>query len=210
MKTLFTLLVLALAAPAAAQNPPYLAIRAEGFVSEQEFAAVNTFKGVFGQSEQSFWGAGVSVTQEDRFYVDFTASRFKKTGQRAFRASTGEVFQLGIPLRATITPIELTGGYRFHFKGMARLVPYLGGGIGFFKYQETSDFAADGENVDTRHVGGIFEGGLEVRLGRWLGVGADAHFTHVPGILGQGGISKDANENDLGGISARLKIIIGL
>jgi len=33
--------------------------------------------------------------------------------------------------------------------------------------------------------------------------------SHVGGILGQQGISKDVGESDLGGISARFRLIIG-
>ena len=37
----------------------------------------------------------------------------------------------------------------------------------------------------------------------------DAQYTHVLGILGTGGISQDAGEKDLGGIAARVKVLIG-
>jgi hypothetical protein len=198
---------LALAAPLAAQDAPTVSIRPFVMVSEQQFAASNTFNAVLGQSQQLFWGGGVSVTQDDRYYLDVTASQFKKTGQRAFRSSTGDVFRLGIPLRTTEMPIEITGGYRFH--NWPHFVPYAGGGIGFYKYTEQSDFSDPSENIDTRHAGAILEGGVEVRLHRWLGAGVDVHYTYIPGILGTAGISKDTNEKSLGGVSARFKIIVG-
>jgi len=50
---------------------------------------------------------------------------------------------------------------------------------------------------------------VELRVHRWVGVGVDAQFTHIARILGQGGISKDAGENDLGGTAARVKIMVG-
>src|SRR6202011_579228 len=108
------------------------------------------------------WGGGVSITQEDRFYVDLTASQFKKTGHRAFRDMAGDVFHLGIPVRTTLVPFELTGGYRFH--RWEHFVPFGGGGVGLYHYKEDSDFANAGENVDTRHLGAILEGGVEIRL----------------------------------------------
>jgi hypothetical protein len=47
-------------------------------------------------------------------------------------------------------------------------------------------------------------------VARWVGVAADVQYTHVPGILGgTGTVSQQANENDLGGISGRLKVIVG-
>ena len=209
MKTLTAalLMVLALASPSAAQDAPYISVRPFLMISEQEFRAVTTFEAIYGQASQTFWGGGVSLTQEDRFYLDLAASQFNKTGQRAFRTVGGQVFRLGIADTVTITPLELTAGYRFHH--WSRVIPYVGGGIGLYRYKEAAAFSTPDENVDTHHAGAIFEGGVEVRLHRWIGAGVDAHFTHVPGILGIGGISQDVSENDLGGISVRAKIIVG-
>src|SRR2546429_612744 len=82
--------------------------------------------------------------------------------------------------------------------------------------KEESDFSeqpaappARSVDLDTRHVGFVVNGGVEFRAHRWIGVGADVQYTHVPGILGTGGVSQQAGENDLGGIAARLKLIVG-
>ena len=40
-------------------------------------------------------------------------------------------------------------------------------------------------------------------------MGAELEYSHVPGILGTGGVSQQAGESDLGGVSARLKLIVG-
>jgi hypothetical protein len=50
---------------------------------------------------------------------------------------------------------------------------------------------------------------VEFRVSRWIGISGDAQYTYVPGILGIGGISQDANEKDLGGIAARVRVIVG-
>lgn len=192
-----------IAVPAAAQG---LSFRPYGMFAEQSFDADKTFSAVFDSSSGSFFGGGVNVTEDDRFYFDIGASRFKETGQRAF-ANAGQTFKTGIPLTATITPLEFTGGYRFN-KG-ARVRPYAGAGVGSYRYEETSGFADDGENVDTRHAGAIFEGGVEFRLHRWVGLSADIHYTYVPGILGTGGISKDQGETSLGGFQFRIRGIVG-
>ena len=42
-----------------------------------------------------------------------------------------------------------------------------------------------------------------------IGLSVDAQYTHVPGIIGAGGISKEAGETDLGGMAARFKVLIG-
>jgi len=206
-RVLAFVVVLACAAPAAAQEEPaFLSIRPFVMGSQQQFAAVETFEAIFGTATQPFWGGGVQVTQEDRFYVELGASKFRKTGERAFR-NTGQTFRVGIPLTVTITPFEITGGYRFHLG--QRVVPYIGGGPGWYRYKETSNFSTDAENVNVRKTGLVVEGGVEFRLFRWVGAAADVHFAHIPGILGEGGISKDAGEKDLGGVAARVKVIVG-
>ena len=113
----------------------------------------------------------------------------------------------GIPLTASLTPLEFSAGYRFH--PWPQLRPYVGGGAGAYHYKESSQFSTDQENIDSTHAGVILEGGLEFRLHRWIGVAADAHYTYVPGILGDAGISKDFGEKSLGGIAARFRFIVG-
>ena len=200
------LLACAFAAPVAAQDAPDLSIRPFVFATEQSFAAIDTFDATFGRTYEPFFGGGGQLLFHDRVFVEISASRFRQTGQRAFR-SGGKNFQLGIPLTATITPLELTGGYRFRF--WPRVRPYLAAGIGSYGYQETASFANAGDDVNVRHIGYVANGGAEFRLHRWVGLGLDVQYTHVPGILGQGGISQQAGENDLGGVAARVKLIVG-
>jgi hypothetical protein len=197
---------LALSAPAAAQDPPALSIRPFVLATEQSFAAKETFKGAFDTDRAPFFGGGVQVVLWDRFVAEVGASRFKKTGERAFR-SGGTTYRLGIPLTATITPVEVTGGYRFPMWEHAR--PYVAAGFGSYGYKETSEFADTGENVDVRKSGFVANGGFEFRLHRWVGLSIDAQYSHVKGILGTAGISQQAGENDLGGVAARFKLIVG-
>jgi outer membrane protein W len=197
---------LALAAPVAAQDPPALSIRPFVMGAGQSFTAVDTFDATFGRTYDVFLGGGVQVVIHDRFYVEGTASRFTQTGQRAFR-SAGQSFRLGIPLTATIIPLEVTAGYRFELS--PRLRPYIAAGVGSYGYKETSEFSDPAENVDVRHVGFVANGGAEFRLHPWFGLSADLQYTRVPGILGLGGVSLQAGENDLGGVAARLKLIVG-
>jgi opacity protein-like surface antigen len=215
--TICLILGLALAGQVAAQSapddPPALSIRPFGLGTVQSFTAVDTFSAVFGRSYDPFLGGGVQVVVRDQFFVEVTASRFERTGQRAF-ISGGQKFQLGIPLKATITPFEITGGYRYRLS--PRILPYAAAGVGIYLYKEESDFAdptlappARAVDLDTRHVGFVVNGGAEFRAHRWVGVGVDVQYTQVPGILGAGGVSQQAGEDDLGGIAARLKLIIG-
>jgi opacity protein-like surface antigen len=187
---------------------PKVSVRPFVLGSEEAFAAVETFKGIFGQSYEPFFGGGLQVMFRGKYYVEVSASRFKKTGQRAF-SNNGETFRLGIPLTATITPLEILAGYRFKPRQRPRVRPYVAGGVAWYSYQETSEFVDATDNVDTRHAGFAAQAGLEFRVHRFIGLSGDVEFSRVGGILGQGGFSKDVGESDLGGVAARFRLIIG-
>ena len=212
---LFALAVLA-ARPAAAQSsgdpagfsePSDVGFRGFFIATTQSFAAKTTVDAAFDSSTQPFFGGGVQITSAGGFYIEFGVTRFKKTGQRAF-VSNGQAFPLGIPVTATITPIEFSAGWRFGARSW-KVIPYAAGGIGRYNYKEESDFSADGDAVDAHGVGYLVNGGVEFRVHKWIGLSVDAQYTHVPDILGQGGVSKEAGETDLGGIAARFKVIVG-
>jgi opacity protein-like surface antigen len=199
-------LALALAAPAAAQDAPNISIRPFALATVQSFSAVDSFDAVFGRSYDPFFGGGVQVVVHDRYFVELTLSRFNQTGQQAF-ISGGQKFRLGTPLTATITPIEGAAGYRFRLSPSLR--PFASVGVGTYGYTQSSPFNDPSENVDSRHVGFLVNGGVEFRVHRWVGISGDVQYTHVPGILGTGGVSQQAGENDLGGVAGRLKLIVG-
>ena len=206
-------------APAFAQyGGPAISIRPFLTLSEQAFRASKSFDAVFGETAQPEWGGGVQVVVWDgRIYGQVAASRFftsggKLVGQRVF-VSDGRAFPLGIPLRAKITPLEVTGGYRFT-NIWPQIVPYIGGGYASYHHTEESDFADPSENLDVTHSGAIFQAGAEFRVGRWVALAADAQLTHVPGVLGNGGASLEfartsAAERDLGGWAGRFVVLIG-
>ena len=190
-------------------RPVYAQFNVRPFVlfADERFAASKTFDATLQTSVVPFLGGGVDVVVKRRFFVDLTISHLSRDGQRAF-INNGTVFRLGIPLSVTSTSVDVTGGYRFIAR-RSRIIPYVGLGFGSYSYRETSDFAAAGEDVDIGHLGFVMLGGAEFRVTRRVGISGDAHYTRVPGILGQGGLSKDAGENDFGGIAARLRVIIG-
>jgi outer membrane protein W len=208
--TRITLLIIGLAitAPAAAQNAPGISIRPFAMATDQSFAAIDTFDATFDKTYFPFFGGGVQVLFNDGFFAELSASRFRQQGQRAI-FSGGRAFKLGIPLTATITPLEITGGYRFRLARLPRVRPYVAAGLGSYAYQETSSFSEPGDDVDTRHTGFVANGGAEFRLHRWVGLGVDVQYSHLPGILGTGGVSQQAGESDLGGVAARFKLIVG-
>jgi hypothetical protein len=198
---------LAIAAPAAAQTAP-VSLRPFVMASGQSFAAIDTFNATFDKTVLPFFGAGLQVVINDAFFVELAVSRMRQTGERAY-VSGGKTFKLGIPLTATITPVEITGGYRFKIRQHPRVRPYIAAGFGSYAYQETSSFADPGEDVDTTHSGFVMNGGAEFRVHRWVGLALDVQYSHVPGILGAGGVSQQVGESDLGGVAARLKLVVG-
>jgi hypothetical protein len=197
---------LLMAAPAFAQFKG-VDVRPFALATEQRFDASTTFNAVSASPAQTFWGGGVDLVIHKAYFVDLAISHMSKGGQRAF-INNGQVFRLQIPLRTTMTPIEITGGYRFRSR-KSRIVPYVGAGIGSYSYGETADFAQPGDDVALRHSGFVMMGGLEFHVSRWVAVAGDGQYTTVPGIFGQSGLSKDAGEDNLGGIAVRVRVILG-
>lgn len=194
----------------AAQPPDADTLSLRPFVmgTEQLFSATDTFEAVFGQAHQSFFGGGVQIVVKRRYFAEVVASRFRKTGERAF-IFNNQTFRLGLPLTAEVTPLEVIGGLRFDVRPNQRFVPYFGAGLGTYAYKESSPSSDPEENVDTRHRGFIVGGGVEFQLHRWIRLDVDEQYTHIPGILGLAGVSKSAAEDDLGGVALRVKIVVG-
>jgi opacity protein-like surface antigen len=201
---------LALTGSASAQTRPTPAgvtVRGVADLGMTSFAASESFKAVLGSSSGPVFGGGVELVERSYFLVARVA-RFRNTGERIAHLR-GEIFNLGIPATVTIIPFELSGGYRF--RTACRVVPYAGGGIGWHRYRETSEFSSDDESVSETFTGYHLLGGAELRLSRYFGVGGEAQWTTVPDALGQdpGGISTEFGETNLGGFTLRAKLVIG-
>ena len=193
--------------PARAARPtaPAFGVRAYGEGAYQWFTAKDSFDAIFETSSGPFYGGGGQV-HIGPFYVDVGLSRFEKTGERVF-VFEGEIFRLGIPDRVTITPLVVTAGYRFPVRD--RMVPYLGGGIGSVKFEETSDFADSDENVSERFTSYHAVGGVEYAATRWLFVAGEVRYASVPDALGAPGVSAEFDESNLGGVAVAVKVMIG-
>ncbi len=190
-----------------APRPEPLSLRGIGFASVNLFTAANTFDAVLGASSGPLFGGGLNLTERAAFF-QVAAWRYMKDGERVFVGTGDEVFPLGIPARITVTELEIGGGW--HIRGLSRrLLPYVGGGLTVLWYKETSDFADADENVDERFNGYHLLGGVELRVHRWIGVGGEVAWTSVPDAIAEGGASAAFDEDNLGGASVRLKIIVG-
>jgi hypothetical protein len=189
-------------------DAPPVSARAFGLVTVQQFAAQDTFDAAFGSTTGAFVGGGLEVVHASGFFAAIELSRVSKSGSRAF-VSDGKAFSLGIPLKATITPIDVMAGYRFRIGDSERYILYAAGGATSIGYKETSDFSDASDDVDVRKTGFIVLGGVEVRVARLLGVSVDVADTHVTGIIGDAGISQQFGEKNIGGVAARVRVIVG-
>jgi opacity protein-like surface antigen len=178
-------------------------------VGGTRFTAGQSFDAVLGTHTGVVFGGGVEVIVARDFFINVHASRFQKDGTRVFVLNE-EVFDLGIPTTVRVTPVQITGGYRFKV-GRRQIVPYVGGGVGWYRYSETSDFATGDEDVSETFTGYHLLGGAEVRVSRLFGVSGEVEWSGVPDALGQNPNSASAafDETNLGGITFRVKFVVG-
>jgi opacity protein-like surface antigen len=187
---------------------PAFSVRVFGDGGIDRLAAARSFNAIFGKDNGPVYGGGAEVVLRPGWFFRVNAWRFKEQGERALRLEN-QTFRLGIPLTVTITPIEVNAGYRFPVGRRRVLIPYVGGGVSSHGYKETSSFAVGEENVNERFTGYQVLGGVEYRLHRNVGVAGEVQYTTVPDALGAGGLSAEFNENDLGGLIVRARILFG-
>jgi opacity protein-like surface antigen len=189
-----------------AAPPPAFGIRGFGSLNYMFFNAHDSFEAIFGASSYPFFGGGGEVIFARHFFVSGTVEHFQKTGERVF-VSNGEVFKLGLDDKVSITPVSITGGYRLN--SADRLVPYVGGGAGIYKFKETSEFADANENTEDTFTSYHALAGVEYGASKWLFAAFEVQYTTVPDALGAPGVSGEFGEKNLGGLSLRAKVLIG-
>ncbi len=197
--------------PAARQAPAYpdrLQIRPFVSAGTTWFTASKTFKAVLGSGQGQDFGGGLNLTQGPA-WIEVSARRFSKSGERVFVTTGGQVFPLGIDTDITMTPLEVAAGWRFRPLFGARVRPQLGVGYTRLRYEESAAFAQDGDDVNESFNGFHVVGGAEVRLHRWVGVAGEVVWTSVADAIGKGGASQAFDEDNLGGTSLRVKLVIG-
>jgi len=211
-----TLAMLPSTAAAQARTPPprpapepTVRVRAFGEVGARTFTASKSFEAVLGSRSGVVFGGGADVLVGRNLFVSVGISRFQKDGERVAVAN-GEAFPIGIDTTISIVPIEVSAGWRFT-KPRRTVIPYLGGGLGWHRYKETSDFATSDEDVQFTKTGFQLLGGAEWRASRWLGVAGEAAWMSVPNAFDGGATSAAAafGEDDLGGAVFRVKAVIG-
>jgi opacity protein-like surface antigen len=119
-------------------------------------------------------------------------------------ASGTQIYSLSIANDVTLTPVYATVGYRAQKYG--RIVPYLGVGLGWQTLEERSPSFEDARRSQ---VGFHIAAGAEYSLLRWVSVAGEVQRTIVPNVLGETGASALFTEDDLGGTTFRVKLIVG-
>jgi opacity protein-like surface antigen len=197
-------------APARQQpRPRTVSIGGYGMIGGFSFTAHESFEAILGTSSGPIFGGGARIgIPYGGLFADIGAWRYQDNGERVF-VLNDVVYPLNIPVEISVTPIELSAGWQFRIRTMPKLRPYVGGGLTFLNYSETSDFASDAENVDETFSGYHLFGGVEYKLTRWLGAAGEASWTTVPDAIGEGGVAQEFNEDNLGGVSFRFKITVG-
>ena len=170
------------------------------------FSATQSFKAILGKASGPVYGGGIEFGERG-FFLSIGAERFRRAGHRLF-VFDNQVFTLNVKDTITVTPVDLTFGYRLRSHG---IVPYAGGGVGWYRYQEISEHATDAEDVKQTSTGYHVLGGVEVPIQKWLAAGLDAKWSTVPNAFGDSttGVASVYNEHNIGGFTLRAKIIVG-
>jgi hypothetical protein len=183
-----------------------LMVRGFGYGGGLFFTASESFETILGGGFNSVFGFGGQVVFPNGVFAQASLGRFRDTGTRAF-VSGGQVFTLEIPNQITVTPVLATVGFRGTKSG--QLVPYFGGGIGWYTLEETSPTIPGAEGISSRHTGYHILGGAEFPVLRWMSIAGELQWATVPNALGESGVSAVFGEKDLGGTTFRFKVIAG-
>lgn len=194
--------------PAPSGPKPAIGVRAFFLYDANFMAASKTFDAVTGSSMLSGVGGGVDITNLWKgVFARVAFSRMSKDGERVV-VEGDEVFPVGIPLKVSMTPVEIGAGWRFPAGRKMRAVPYAGAGLLRLGYKETADFAEPGDDSDESLSGSFVFGGVDVPIGKWLSAGVEGQYRVIKNAIGESGVSQAFGEDNLGGFTFR--VLIGI
>lgn len=170
------------------------------------FTATQSFTAVLGRPSGAVFGGGVELDSR-RWFLTLGVRRFHRSGHRVF-VFNNEVFTLNVEDTITVTPVDLSVGRRFRWRSF---IPYAGGGIGWHRYEETSDYATAEENVSKTYTGYHVVAGAEKRISRWIAGAAEVQWAVVPHAFGDSATSVATayDEHNLGGFTLSARIVVG-
>ena len=182
-------------------------IRGFAQIGAIRFTANDSFDAVTGSAWGVMYGGGAQVGFSSGLFFQGSYERYEETGQRVLVADD-QIFELGIENVVTFTPIQAVVGYRQ--PAGKKTMGYVGAGAGWYRFQEEAAFSEPGDNVDETKPGLVVLGGIEYAVTPWFWVGGEGQWTYIPELLGNDGISEAFEEDDLGGLTIRLKLSFGL
>jgi Outer membrane protein beta-barrel domain len=198
--------VSSIAALQSAQNKPppaHLMLRGFGEAGGVSFLARNSFEAILDSRLGPTYGGGGQVTLPNGIFVQAQVDRFRKTGTRAIVSGT-QVFRLvGVPDTVTVTPLQLTVGYR-QASG-TKLAGYAGGGAGSITLKESSQAGT----TNSTHAAYHAMVGLEYRLIPGVWAAGEVQVRSAPKALGSPGIGALFDEQNLGGTTFVFKVFVG-
>jgi hypothetical protein len=109
-----------------------------------------------------------------------------------------------VPDRISSTPVAITLGYRTG----DRHAFFAGGGLGRHFFRESSPLGEPADEVKDQFTSYHGVAGYELQGGYGLATAVEVLYTHVPDAL-NGGASAAFDEHNLGGITVRLKVLVG-
>ena len=165
----------------------------------------NSAKAVFdGASGGPTFGFAGQYGLGESFFIRAGARFFRKDGERVFVAAPGSpVFGLGHTLTVRIIPAYGLIGFRFLQGGSFR--PYIGVGGGATSYKEESDVAGEIFTSTATKASGHAVAGLDYGRGT-IRFGGEVMYSVAPNAIGFGGVSQVYGEDDIGGLSAVVRI----
>jgi opacity protein-like surface antigen len=180
------------------------------------FTATQSFKAILGSPAGPMFGGGVEVGLTRNVFVSVRASRFRQTGNRVF-VFQNQVFKLNESDTITVTPLQLSAGYRFLGRRSARLTrpprftPYAGGGVGWYRFSETSAHSTADEDEKTTNTGYHVLAGVEIPIRSWMAAAVDGRWSFVPNAFGDSASSVASvyDEHNLGGFTLSGRVIVG-
>ena len=210
-------ILLTLPASSSARNDVFLRGFADAGLTV--FPASQSFGAILGTPAGPVVGGGVEIdvtkfsvrgpaVPPKNFFFSLGASHFRRTGHRVF-VFQNQVFKLNVSDTVTVTPLQFSFGYRLGRPG--RLRPYAGGGIGWYRFGETSADSTSGDNASETHTGYHLLAGAEKPVHKWMAAAVDAQWSLVPHAIGDAATSvgRFYNERGLGGFTVRARIIVG-
>ena len=216
MKRIVGLIILGLiiSVPASAQTSRPRAAAATktsigifGLFDYSTISSPKSFDAVFGKHTTTAPGVGLdAINLWKGVFVRIDGSQSKLSGERVVIVGS-DVFKLGIPMTAQLTPIEFGAGWRFASRNpRSRIAPYLGASAVSLKYKETSSLGDSTDNVDETYTGFGAFGGVDVRFSRQVFGGVEAHYRTINITPGPNSAAASFNEKDFGGAVLRVRL----